>query len=140
MYSKHWLVFLIETHYVFCEVQSGFVCVIHMMIRMIHIYIYVYIHTYIYIYIRIYIYTYIYIYILTSNFQFEVRMNPNSRAIDQLYQVLNTNSQVTFLRGCTRQSLAESDDSRGCICTICVVDLLMRGGMRSKHVEEFNLM
>ena len=30
-----------------------------------------------------------------------------------------------------------SDDTRGCICTICVVDLMM-GGMRSKHVEEFN--
>jgi len=41
--------------------------------------------------------------------------------------------------GCTRQSLAESDDTRGCICTICVVDLLMTSGMRSKHVEEFNL-
>jgi len=45
----------------------------------------------------------------------------------------------SFLSGCTRQSLAESDDTRGCICTICVVDLLMMGGMRSKHVEEFNL-
>jgi len=33
---------------------------------------------------------------------------------------------------------AESDDTRGCICTICVVDLLMMGGMRSKHIEEFN--
>ena len=46
---------------------------------------------------------------------------------------------VQPLRGCTRRSLAESDDTRGCICTICVVDLTM-GGMRSKHVEEFNLM
>jgi len=36
--------------------------------------------------------------------------------------------------------IAESDDTRGCVCTICVVDLLMMGGMRSKHVEEFNLM
>jgi len=44
----------------------------------------------------------------------------------------------SFLSGCTRQSLAESDDTRGCICTICVVDLLMMGGMRSKHVEDFN--
>ena len=26
------------------------------------------------------------------------------------------------LSGCTRQSLAGSDDTRGCICTICVVD------------------
>ena len=31
-----------------------------------------------------------YIYILTSNFQLEVRINPNSRATDQLYQVLDT--------------------------------------------------
>ena len=45
-----------------------------------------------------------------------------------------------FLSGCTRQSLAESDDTRGCIRTIYVVDLLMMGGMRSKHVEESNLM
>jgi hypothetical protein len=34
-------------------------------------------------------------------------------------------------------SLAESDDTRGCICTICVDDLMM-SGLRSKHVEEFN--
>jgi hypothetical protein len=46
----------------------------------------------------------------------------------------------SFLSGCTRHSLAESDDTRGCICTICVVDLLMMGGLRSKHVEEFNFM
>ena len=37
-------------------------------------------------------------------------------------------------------SPVESDDTRGCICTICVVDLLMMGGLRSKHVEEFNFM
>jgi len=37
------------------------------------------------------------------------------------------------------QSLAESDDTRGCMCTI-YADLLMMGGLRSKHVEEFNLM
>jgi len=42
--------------------------------------------------------------------------------------------------GCTRRSLAESDDTIGCKCTICVVDLLMMSGLRSKHVEEFNLM
>jgi len=47
---------------------------------------------------------------------------------------------VQPLSGCTRQSLAESDDTRGCICTIYVVDLLMMGGVRSKHVEESNLM
>jgi len=35
---------------------------------------------------------------------------------------------------------AESDDTRGCISTIYVVDLLMMGGMSSKHVEESNLM
>jgi len=40
---------------------------------------------------------------------------------------------------CKWQSLAESDDTRGCIRTIYVVDLLMMGGMRSKHVEESNL-
>ena len=44
------------------------------------------------------------------------------------------------LSGCTRRSLAESDDTRGCIRTICVVDLLMISGLRSKHVEEFNFM
>ena len=37
-------------------------------------------------------------------------------------------------------SLVLSDDTRGCICTICVVDLLMMSGLRSKHVEEFNFM
>jgi len=37
-------------------------------------------------------------------------------------------------------SPSASDYTRGCICTICFVDLLMMGGMRSKHVEEFNLM
>ena len=47
---------------------------------------------------------------------------------------------VNKLSGCTRQSLAESDDTRGCIRTIYVVDLLMMGGMRLKHVEESNLM
>jgi len=41
---------------------------------------------------------------------------------------------------CKCPSLAESDDTRGCICTICVVDLLMMSGSRSKHVEEFNFM
>jgi len=39
-----------------------------------------------------------------------------------------------------RQSITESDDTRGCICTTCVVDLLMMSGLRSKHVEELNLM
>jgi len=38
------------------------------------------------------------------------------------------------------KSLAESDDTRSCICTICVVDFLMMSGLRSKHVEEFNFM
>ena len=44
------------------------------------------------------------------------------------------------LSGCTRRSLAESEDTRGCICTICIVDLLMMSVLRSKHAEEFNLM
>jgi hypothetical protein len=46
----------------------------------------------------------------------------------------------SFLSGCTRRSLAESVDIRGCICNIYVVDLLMMGGMRSKHVDESNFM
>ena len=44
-----------------------------------------------------------------------------------------------FLSSYTRQSLAESDDTRGCICTICVVDFLMMSGLRSKYLKEFNL-
>jgi hypothetical protein len=42
--------------------------------------------------------------------------------------------QVTVL------SLVESDDTRGCICTICIVYLLMLSGLRSKHVAGFNFM
>jgi hypothetical protein len=57
-------------------------------------------------------------------------------ASDYLVQPLRKD----FLSGCTRRSLAESEDTRGCIYTICVVDLLMIGGLRSKHVEEFNFM
>ena len=56
-------------------------------------------------------------------------------ASDRLVQPL----RLDCLSGCTRRSLAESVDTRGCICTICVVDLLMMSGLRSKHVEEFNL-
>jgi len=37
---------------------------------------------------------------------------------------------------CNRKEVV-AQDSR--ICTICVVDLLMMGGVRSKNVEEFNL-
>ena len=55
-------------------------------------------------------------------------------ASDRLVQPL----RKSFLS--TRPSLAESDDTRGCICIICVVGLLMMGGLRSKHVEEFNIM
>jgi len=44
----------------------------------------------------------------------------------------------SFLSGCTRQTLADSDDTRGFICTIWAVDLLMMGGMRSKHIGKFN--
>jgi len=51
-----------------------------------------------------------------------------------------TAKEEFFLSGCTRRSLTEIDDTRGCICTICVVHLLMVGGLRSKHVEEFNFM
>ena len=55
-------------------------------------------------------------------------------ASDGLVQSL----RKSFLSDCTRRSLAESDDTRGCICTVCVVDLLMMSGLRSKHVEAFN--
>ena len=57
-------------------------------------------------------------------------------ASDRLVQPL----RKSLLSGCTIRSLADSDDTRGCICTIYVVDLLMMGGLRSKHVEEFNFM
>jgi hypothetical protein len=57
-------------------------------------------------------------------------------ASDRLVQPL----RKFFLSGCTRLSLAESDDTRGCICAICIVDLLMMSGLRSKRVEEFNFM
>jgi len=40
----------------------------------------------------------------------------------------------------TRRSLAEGDDTRGCVCTICIVDFLMMNRLLSKHVEEFNFM
>jgi hypothetical protein len=56
------------------------------------------------------------------------------------YINIRVNGNNTRSHGCTGQSLAESDDTRGCICTICVVDLLMMGGMRLKYVEEFNRM
>jgi hypothetical protein len=59
-------------------------------------------------------------------------------ASDRLVQPLRKNCSI--LSSCTRQSLADSDDTRGCICTICIVDLLMMSRLRSKHVEEFNFM
>jgi len=68
-----------------------------------------------------------------------VQMQPlvsSLSASDRLVQPL----RKSFLCGCTRRSLAESDDTRGCICTICIVDHLMMSGLRSKHVEEFNFM
>ena len=57
-------------------------------------------------------------------------------ATDRLVQTL----RKEFLTGCTRWSLADSDNTRGCICTICIVDLLLMSGLRSKLVEEFNFM
>ena len=68
-----------------------------------------------------------------------VHMQPlvSSLSASDLVQPLRKES---FLSGCTRRSLAESDDTRGCIRTICIVDLLMMSGLRSKHVEEFNFM
>jgi hypothetical protein len=59
------------------------------------------------------------------------------------YFQLDTQISCSFTQitcGCIRRSLAESDDTRGCIRTLYVVDLLMMSGMRSKHVEESNLM
>ena len=47
---------------------------------------------------------------------------------DRLVQPLR---KEPFLSGCTRRSPVESDDTRGCISTICVVDLLMMGGLCS---------
>jgi hypothetical protein len=64
------------------------------------------------------------------------RLVSSLSASDCLVQPLRKDSHS----GCARQSLAESDNTRGCICTICVVDLLMMSGLRSKHVEEFNFM
>jgi len=69
-----------------------------------------------------------------------VRMQPLVSllsASDRLVQPLRKDS---FLSGCTRRSLAESDDTRGCMCTICVIELLMMSGLCSKHVEEVNFM
>jgi len=57
-----------------------------------------------------------------------------------LLQPLRKDLLKDYLSGCTRQSLAKSDDTRGCIGSIYVVDLLMMSGMRSKHVEESHLM
>jgi len=54
-------------------------------------------------------------------------------ASDRLVQPL----RLSYISGCTRQSLAESDDTRGCICTIFIVDHLMTSRLHSKHVEEF---
>ena len=48
-------------------------------------------------------------------------------------------SCATAKEGCTRLSLAVSNDTKGCICTISNVDLLMMSGLRSKNVEEFNV-
>ena len=63
-------------------------------------------------------------------------VNDANPASDRLVQPLRKD----FLSGCTRRPLAESDDTRSCICTIYVVDLLLVNGLRSKHVEKFNIM
>jgi hypothetical protein len=57
-------------------------------------------------------------------------LSANDRLVEPL--------RKSFLSGSTRRSLAESDDTRGCICTICIVDLVMMSGLRSKHTEKFN--
>jgi len=69
-----------------------------------------------------------------------VRMQPLVSSLSASDCLVQEEGLQSFLSGCTRQSVAESDNTRGCIRTICVVDLLMMSGLRSKHVEEFNLM
>jgi len=68
----------------------------------------------------------------------KIKLHKNNAAI-WYNKTCRIKQSESFLSGCARQSLAESDDTRGCICTICVVDLMM-SGLRSKHVEEFNFM
>jgi hypothetical protein len=72
----------------------------------------------------------------TTQFIYMQPLVSSLSASDCLVQQL----RKSFLNCCIRQSPAESDDTRGCICTICVVDFLMMGGMRSKRIEKFNLM
>jgi hypothetical protein len=69
-----------------------------------------------------------------------VHMQPLVSSLTASDRFVQTLRKDSFLSGCTRRSLAESDDIRGCICTTCVVDLLMMSGLRSKYVEEFNFM
>jgi len=69
----------------------------------------------------------------------KIKLHKNNAAI-WYNKTCRIKQSESFLGGCARQSLAESDDTRGCICTICVVDLLMMSGLRSKHVEEFYFM
>ena len=68
-----------------------------------------------------------------------VRMQPLGSSLstsDRLVQPLRSPSLAVAQDG----HLQRVDDTRDCICTICVVDLLMMSGLRSKHVEEFNFM
>jgi len=58
-------------------------------------------------------------------------------ASDRLVQPLRKDSSPSL--AVAQDSHLHSDDTRGFICTIYVVDLMM-GGVRSKHVEESNLM
>jgi hypothetical protein len=62
------------------------------------------------------------------------------RAQSAHHQEVNDVNCTYAAPGIVTLSLAESDDTRDCVCTIYIVDLLMMGGLRSKHVEKFNFM
>ena len=72
-------------------------------------------------------------------YKIKIKLHKNNAAIWH-NKTCRIKQSESLLSGCARQSLAESDDTRGCICTICIVDLLMMSGLCSKHVEEFNFM
>ena len=59
-------------------------------------------------------------------------------SLDFLTEILQAVISECYIKN-YRNALLQSDDTRGCICTICV-DLLMMSRLRSKHVEEFNFM
>jgi len=58
----------------------------------------------------------------TANLDIPVQEDQNNIVQKQCSHLVQQNLLESFLSGCTRRSLAESDDTRGCICTICIVD------------------